>query len=115
MTRIILLHNTHDQDMTNKNETHFIIALHKDPPSNQLIDVILVTQTDHAHIQETTTLLRYTHLPLDNLQDLEILDFSNLAHTQLRGINLIQYNHKLKMIQTILKYICITQAKWQTL
>ena len=115
MTRILLLHDTFDQDMTFINETGDLFALLIDPPANHLIDVILVTDIDHAHIHETTTIFRDMHLQIDHLQYLEILDFLSLARTQIQEINLIQYNPKLKKIQLILKYICITQPKWQTL
>ena len=77
--------------------------------------MILVTSIDHARFQEITTIIQDTHLLLDHLQDQEIVDFPDLAHTQRQETNLIQYNHKLKMIQLVLKYICITQPKWQTL
>ena len=115
MTRILLLHITHNHDMTNINETRDLNTLLTDHLTNHLIDVILVADIDHAHIQDITTILQVTHLLLDHLQDQEIVDFPDLAHTQRQETNLIQYNHKLKMIQLILKYICITQPKWQTL
>ena len=101
--------------MTIINETRNLIALLIDPPTNHLIDVILVTDIDHAHTQETTISLRDTHLLLDHLQDLEILGYLDLAHTRVQDINSKQHNHKLKTVQIILKYICITQPKWQTL
>ena len=74
-----------------------------------------VTNIDHAHTQNTTINLRGTHLPLDHLQDLEILDFLDLAHILIKVLKSKQNNHNLKTIQLILKYICITQPKWQTL
>ena len=80
MRKILLLHNTLDQGMTTINETRDLIALFIDRPTNYLIDVILVTDSDHGHTQETTIIQRYTHLHLNHLQDLEILDFLDLAH-----------------------------------
>ena len=115
MTKILLIHNTLDQDLTILNETRDLIVLLNDPPTNHLIDVILVTDKDHNHTQETTINLRGTHLPLDHLQDLEILNFLDLAHIRIQELNSREYNHKLKTIQINLKYICITQPKWQTL
>ena len=77
--------------------------------------MILVTDKDHNHTQETTINLRGTHLPLDHLQDLEILNFLDLAHIRIQELNSRDYNHKLKTIQINFKYICITKPKWQTL
>ena len=112
MTKILLLHNTLDQDMTIINETRDLIALLIDPPTSYLKDVILVPDIDHAHTQETTIILRDTHLSLDHLQNLEILDFQVLADIRIQEIKLLHYYYKLKMIQLILKYICIAQPKW---
>ena len=84
MTRILLLHNTLDQDMTIINETRDLIALLIDLSTNHLIEVIFVTDNDHAHIQETITILRDTHLPLDQIQDVESLEFLELAHLQIK-------------------------------
>ena len=114
MTRVLLLHNTLNQDITIIKETRDLTVLFIDPLTNNLIDAILVTDSDHAHIQEITV-LQDAHLLLDHLQHQEILNFLDLAHTQKQERNLIQYKHKLKMIQINLKYICITQSKWQTL
>ena len=75
----------------------------------------LVTDTDHASIQEIITILQDTHLPIDHLQGQEILDILDPVHIQIQGTNLIQYNHKPKMNQITSKYTCITQLKWQTL
>ena len=50
MTRILLLHNTLNTNLTIINETRDIIALFIDPHTNHLIDVILVTDIDHAKI-----------------------------------------------------------------
>ena len=73
----------------------------------------LVTDIDHARIQEITTIVQDTHLLLDHLHDHEILDILDHVHIQIQGINLMQFNHKPKMIQLTSKYTCITQLKWQ--
>ena len=90
-SKILLLHNTADQDMGIINETRNLIAFLIDPPKNHLIDVTLVTDIDHAHTQETTKILQDTHLHLDLLQDLEILDILDLAHSRLREMKSITY------------------------
>ena len=95
MTKLRILHNTLDPDMTIINETRDLI----DPPTNHIVDVILVTDIDHAHTQETTIILRDTHLSLDHLQDLEILDFLDLAHIRKQEKKALPYNHKFKTIQ----------------
>ena len=51
MTRILLLHNTLDYDMTITKEIRDPIALLIYPHTDHLIDVTLVTDIDHAHIQ----------------------------------------------------------------
>ena len=90
MTRVLLLHNTLDHDMTITNETIGSIALLIDPLINHLTDVIPVIDIDHAHFQEITTISQDTHLLLDHLQDQEILDILDLAHTQIQETNLMQ-------------------------
>ena len=74
-----------------------------------------VTDINHARIKEITTILQDTHLLLDHLHAQEILDILDPVHIQIQGTDLIQYNHKPKMIQLNSKYTCITQLKWQTL
>ena len=114
MTKVLLLHNTPVHTMTIIKETRGLITLFIDPQTNHLIDVILVTDIDHAYILEIT-ILHNIDLLLDYLRDQEILGFLDLAHTKIQETNLIQSNHKPKMIQLTLKYMCITQPKWQTL
>ena len=108
MTRVLLLHNTRDHDMTIIKEIRDPIALFTDLLTDPLIDMTLVTDIDYARIQEITTMLRDTHLPLDHLHDQEILVLVDLVHIQIQGTNLIQNNHKPKMIQLTSKYTCIT-------
>ena len=68
MTKVLLLRNTLDHDMTTIKETRDLIALLIDPHPNDFLDVTLVTDIDHAHIQDITIILQDIHLPLDNLQ-----------------------------------------------
>ena len=99
--------------MTIKKDSRDHIALLIDTHTNHLIDVTPVTDSDHAHFLE----IKFLHdipLPFD-LRDQEILDFLHLSLNQIQEINLIQSNHKPKMIKLTLRYICITQPKWQTL
>ena len=107
MTRVLLLHNTLDHDMTFIKEIRDPIALLTDRLTDPLIDMTLVTDIDHARIQEITTVLQNTHLLLDHLHDQEILDLLDPVHIRIQQTSLIQYNHKPKMIQLILKYTCM--------
>ena len=114
MTKALILYSSLVHDMTIKKETRDLIALPIVSHTNLLIDVTSVTDIDHIHFLQII-ILHDKHPPLDHLRDQEILGFPDLAHTQVHELNLIQSNHKLKMIQITLKYICITQLKWQTL
>ena len=98
MTKVLLLNNTLVHDMINIEETRNLIALLIDHHTNHLIDVPLVTDVNHAPILEIT-FSQDTDLRLDNIRDQETLDFLDLARIQI----------------LTLKYICITQPKWQTL
>ena len=75
----------------------------------------LVTDVNHVRFQEITTILQDIHYPTDHLQDQETLDLLDHGHIPIPETSLIQYTHKLKVIQLTLKYTCITQLKWQTL
>ena len=55
MAKALPLHNTLVHDMTIIKETHDLIALLIDHPTNHLIDMTLVTDIDHARILEITT------------------------------------------------------------
>ena len=55
MTKVLLIHTTLDHDMTTTKDTRDLIALLIYPHADDLINVTLVTDTDHAHIQEITT------------------------------------------------------------
>ena len=99
MTKVVLLHNTLDHDMTIEHESRDLIALRINPHTGHLLDVTLVTDIDQVHIQETITILQDTHFPLDHLHDQEILDFLDIAHTQMQETISKQYNHKLHRTQ----------------
>ena len=114
MPKALLIHSSLVHDMTIIKESRDLIVHLIDPHTNLLIDVTPVTVIDHAHFLELI-ISHNTHPPLDHLRDQENLGFPDLAHTQIHEINLIQSSHKLKLIQLTLKYICITQKKWQTL
>ena len=115
MTKVLLLHNTLDHDMTILKEIRDPNALLTDLLTDPLIDMTLVTDIDHARIQEITIILQDTHRPVDHLYDQEILDLLDTVHIQIQGTDLIQCNHKPKMIQLTSKYTCIILLKWQTL
>ena len=48
MAKVLLLHTTLDHDMTITKKTRDLIALLMDPHSDQLIDVTLIKDIDHA-------------------------------------------------------------------
>ena len=112
MTKALLSHNTLVHGMTIIQEIRDLIALIIDPPTNDPTDVTLVTDIEQAHILNLT-ILHDTHLPLDHLRCQENLGFLDLAHIQMQDINLVQSNYNSKLIQLPLKYIYITQPKWQ--
>ena len=73
-----------------------------------------VIDIDLAPISEITTFPAILLHP-DHLQDQEILDILDLDHTQTQGTILAQFNHRLQIILSTLKYICITLLNWQML
>ena len=77
MTKVLLRHNTLDHDMILTNAIHSLTVLHTDLRIDILIDITLVLDIDHAHIQETTSIQIHT----DNLLDHKILDFLDPVHT----------------------------------
>ena len=88
MTKVLLLHNILDHDMILTNVIPDLIALHRDPRIDLLIDIILARDTDHVLIQETI-LLQNTQIHIDHLLDQEILDFLDLVHTPVPETKLI--------------------------
>ena len=80
MTKVLLLHTTLDHDMIHTNvipgPTVLLTDLHTDPH----IDTILVLDTDHAPIPETTN-SQNIQIHTDHLQDQESLGFPDLART----------------------------------
>ena len=117
MTKVLLPNNTHNHDMIILKEIPDHFARHTDPPIDHFMDVTLVTDIDHVHIQEITTILQGTRLPLDqDFHDQETLDLLDHGHISIPETNLKQYTHKLKMVQLTSKYYtCIIQLKWQML
>ena len=56
MSKVLLLHNTLDHDMTTINEIHDSIALLTDLLTDTLTDMTLVIDIDHARVEEITTI-----------------------------------------------------------
>ena len=76
--------------------------------TDQLTDAILVLETDHVLIQETT-ILQDTLLHSDLLQDQEILDILGPALTLIQETKLIQYKHNQQQMTLLnLQYTCTT-------
>ena len=96
-----------NHDMTIIKDIRDPVALLTDLVTDPLVDMTLVTNIDHARLQEITTISQDAHLLLDHLQDQKILDILDIVHIQIQGTNLIQYNHKPKMIFLTSKYTCI--------
>ena len=88
MTKVLLLHTTPDQDMIHTNVILDLTVLLTDLLIDPHIDKTLVLDTDHAPIQEITN-SQNTQIHTDHNQDQEILDFVDLAHTQIPGIKSI--------------------------
>ena len=87
MTKVLLLRNTLDHDMITIKEVRDPIALLTDLLRDPLLDMTVVTDIDHALIQEISTILQDTHLPLDHHHDQEILDLLDPVHIQIQGTN----------------------------
>ena len=107
-----LLHITLDLVMITITEILVHIVHHIDPPLNHLIDVIHVPVTNLDHTQEMTTFLD-TLLLIDHCLNLEIPDILDLAPILKHETKSITFNRKLLLTQSILKYTCTTQQKWQ--
>ena len=88
MTKVLLLHTTLDQDLIHINVILGLTVLLIDLLIDPHIDKTLVLDTDHAPIQEITN-SPSTQIHIDHLQDQEILDFLDLAHTQIPEIKSI--------------------------
>ena len=88
MTKVLLLHTTPDQDMIHTNVILDLTVPLTDILIDPHIDKTLVLDTDHAPIQEITNSPN-TQIHIDHLQDQEILDFLDLAHTQIPEIKSI--------------------------
>ena len=92
-TKVLLLHNTLDHDMTHTNAIHGPIVLHTDLHIDLLIEKTLVLDIDHALVQENTT-SQNIQIHTDHLLDQETLDPLDLNHIPTLEIQTIRYNHK---------------------
>ena len=88
MTKVLPLHNTLDHDMIHINVTPGLTALHTNPLADLRIDTTLALDIDHAPIPKTTN-LQNIQIHTDHLQDQEILDFLDLAHTLILETTLV--------------------------
>ena len=78
MTKILLLHNTLDHDMTHINAIHDLIVRHTELHIDLLIDQTLVLDINHALSQENA-ISQSIQIRTDHLPDKETLDILNLA------------------------------------
>ena len=109
MIEILLLHITLDHVMIIIKETLDHIVHHTGLLTDHHTHVIHVLDTILDLTPEIIT-SKNTLLHIDLLQDLEIPDALDFVDTL---IHEIIFNHNLLQIQLTLKYICITQQKWQ--
>ena len=92
MTKVLLLHNTLDHDMTLTNAIHGLTTLHTDLRIYLIIDTTLVLDIDHAPIEETI-ILQKIQIHTDHLLDQEILDFLDPVHTPILETKSLRYSH----------------------
>ena len=78
--KVLLLHNTLDNDMILVNVIHGLTTLHRDLRIDLVMDKTLAVDLDYALIQEKTT-FQNTQIHTDHLSDQEILDFLDPVHT----------------------------------
>ena len=110
MTEAPLLTITHVLDMTTINEILdpiVLLVVHKD----LLTDVIVVLDTDHVLIQETT-ILQDILLNTGLVQDQEILDILDPAHILIQETMSKQYKPNQQMTLVNLKYTYTTLQQW---
>ena len=88
MTKVLLLHNTLDQDKILTNVIPGLTVLHTDPHTDLLIDTTLALDTDHAPIPEIAN-SQNIQIHTDHLQDQETLDFLDLVHTPIPETKLL--------------------------
>ena len=79
-TKVLLLHNTLDHDMTLTNAIHGLTVLHTDLHIDLHIDKTLVLDIDHALIPENKS-FQNIQVPIEHLLDQETLDTLDLVHT----------------------------------
>ena len=70
-TKVLLLHNTLDHDMTHTNANHDLIVRHTELHIDLLIDQTLLLDIDHALSQENA-ISQSTQIRTDHLPDQEI-------------------------------------------
>ena len=109
MTEALLLNFIHVLDVITINEILDLIVLTIDH-TDHLTDAILVLDTDHVLIQQTT-ILQDILLHSDLLQDQEILDVLDPALIPKQETKLIQYKRNQQMTLLNLKYTCTTLQK----
>ena len=107
MTKIQLLHNSHDHNTTIINEIQDLTDHLTGHHTDLFIDAILVPDRDHVHIHEII-IFNGILLLSDHLQDHDTLGFLDHGHIHILVINLTQFNHKHRMIPLTSKYACIT-------
>ena len=86
--KVLLLHNTLDDDKILTNAIHCLTALHTDLRIDLLIDTTLALDIDHAPNQETK-FLQDIQIHTDHLLEQEILDFPDPVHIPLLEIKSI--------------------------
>ena len=96
MTKVLLLHNTQDHDMTHTNAIHCLAVLHTDLHIDPLIDKTLALDIDHALIQENIT-SRKIQIHTDHPLDQETLDTLDMVHIPTLDIKSTWYNHKINL------------------
>ena len=93
MTKVLLLHNTQDHNMTHTNAIHGLTVRHTELHIDLLIDQTLVLDIDHALTQENA-ISQNIQIRTDHLLDQETLDTLDLAQLLTLEIKSIQNNPK---------------------
>ena len=112
MIELPLLHIIPGLGMTTIKRILAHIVHHTDLLTDHLTGVIHVPDIILDLTPEITT-FKDILLLTDRRPDLEILDNLDLVHILVHETKLTKFNHKLLLIQSTLKYTCITQQKWQ--
>ena len=112
MIEPLLLHIIPGLSMTIIKEIFAHIVHNTDLLTDHLTGMINVPDINLDLTPEITT-FKDILLLTDRRPHLEILDILDLVHILVHETNLTIFNHKLLLIQSTLKYTCITQLKWQ--